>query len=169
MKKLLAIVMCVVMLLSLAAAKFICGALSDKLGAKFINLLCMGCTVLGLLMLADVNGTPMAMAAVVVFSVALVLTTITVPLLSSALFGYHPQGAIIGIFMALVPAASVITNPVVNMFYDRIGSYIPIFRVFAVISLAVTGLMVLLFILAGRDRKTFEATHPNLPDTEEVL
>ena len=71
--------------------------------------------------------------------------------------------------MALVPAASVITNPVVNMFYDRIGSYIPIFRVFAVISLAVTGLMVLLFVLAGRDRKTFEATHPNLPATEEVL
>jgi hypothetical protein len=111
----------------------------------------------------------MAVAAVVAFSVALVLTTITVPLLSSALFGYHAQGAIIGIFMALVPAASVITNPVVNMFYDRIGSYTPIFRVFAAIALAVTGLMVLLFVLAGRDRKKFEADHPNLKNQEEPV
>lgn len=158
-----------VMLLSLAAAKFICGALSDKLGAKFINLLCMGCTVLGLLLLADVNGAPMAIAAVVVFSVALVLTTITVPLLSSALFGYHPQGAIVGIFMALVPAASVITNPVVNSIYDRIGSYKPIFRVSAVFALAVIGLMVLLFVMADRDRKKYEEIHPHLPETEEAL
>lgn len=158
-----------VMLLALAAAKFICGALSDYLGAKTINLLCMLCTVLGLWMLAEVTGVPMAIASAVVFSIALVLTSITVPLLSSALFGYHSQGAIIGIFMALVPGASVITNPIVNALYDRIGSYSPIFRVAAVIALGVTGLMVLLFILAGRDRKKYEASHPSMPELEDIL
>lgn len=158
-----------VMLLALAASKFICGALSDLLGAKTINLLCMICTVVGLLIFAAVDSMTMAMVGAVVYSVSLVLTTITVPLLSSALFGYHSQGAIIGIFMALVPASSVITNPIVNALYDRIGSYRPIFQGGAVVSLAVTGLMVLLFILADRDRKKFEKNHPTMPELEEIL
>ena len=158
-----------VMLLALAAAKFICGALSDVLGAKAINLICMIATVVGLVLFAEVGGMPMAMAAAVVYSVSLVLTTITVPLLSSSLFGYHAQGSIIGIFMALVPAASVITNPIVNSVYDRIGSYRPIFRVGALVSLAVTGLMLLLFVLAGIDRRKYERNHPNMPDLEEII
>ena len=158
-----------VMLLALAASKFICGALSDLLGAKTINLLCMICTVVGLLIFAAVDSMTMAMVGAVVYSVSLVLTTITVPLLSSALFGYHSQGAIIGIFMALVPASSVITNPIVNALYDRIGSYRPIFQGGAVVSLAGTGLMVLLFILADRDRKKFEKNHPTMPELEEIL
>jgi len=158
-----------VMLLALAAAKFICGALSDVLGAKVINLLCMIATVVGLLLFAEVGGMPMAIAAAVVYAVSLVLTTITVPLLSSSLFGYHPQGAIIGVFMALVPASSVITNPVINMLYDRIGSYRPIFRGGAVVSLAVTGLMLLLFVLAGIDRKKYEKNHPNMPGLEDIV
>ena len=158
-----------VMLLALAASKFICGALSDVLGAKAINLLCMIATVVGLVLFAEVGGMPMAIAAAVVYSISLVLTTITVPLLSSSLFGYHAQGSIIGIFMALVPAASVITNPIVNSLYDRIGSYRPIFRGGAVLSLAVTGLMLLLFVLAGIDRRKYERNHPNMPDLEEIL
>ena len=146
-----------IMLLALAASKFICGTLSDVIGAKAITLLCMTATVAGLLLYAGANSMPIAIAAAVVYSISLVLTTITVPLLSNALFGYHAQGHIIGIFMALVPAASVITNPVVNSIYDRIGSYVPIFRGGAVLSLAVIGLMLLLFTLAAKDRKKFEA------------
>ena len=144
------------MLLALAASKFICGTLSDIVGAKTIALLCMSATVAGLLLYAGADTMPIAIAAALVYSVSLVLTTIIVPLLSNALFGYHPQGSIIGIFMALVPAASVITTPVVNSLYDRIGSYIPIFRGGAVLSLAVIGLMLLLFTLAANDRKKFE-------------
>ena len=158
-----------VMLLTLAGAKFLCGALSDVLGAKTINLICMLCTALGLFLLAQVDGTAMAYASVAVFSVALVMTTIAVPLLSTSLFGYHPQGSIIGIFMALVPAASVITNPVVNSIYDRIGSYRPIFLWGAVISLAVMGLMIPLFVLAGIDRKKYEKKRPAARETEEAL
>lgn len=157
-----------VMMLALAASKFICGALSDVLGAKTINLICMVCTALGLWMFAQTQGMAMAMGSAVVFSVGLTLTTITVPLLSSALFGYRPQGNVIGIFMALIPVASMITNPVVNGLYDRIGSYRPIFLGGAVLSLAVTGLMLLLFALAGIDRRKYEKSHPNMPVLEEI-
>lgn len=158
-----------VMMLALAAAKFICGALSDVLGAKTINLICMVCTALGLWMFTQTQGMAMAMGSAVVFSVGLTLTTITVPLLSSSLFGYHAQGSIIGIFMALIPVASMITSPVVNSIYDRIGSYRPIFQGGAVLALAVTGLMLLLFVLTGNDRKKFEKNHPTMPDLEETL
>lgn len=99
----------------------------------------------------------MAIAASAIFSVGIVMTTITVPLLSSALFGYKPQGAIIGILMALIPAASVVASPVVNMLYDRIGSYNPIFLGTAVIGAAVAVLMIPLFVLAERDRKQLES------------
>jgi len=153
-----------IMLLSLALAKFLCGALSDWVGSKKVNLLCMGCCVVGLTLLALVNGTAVAAVAMIVFSVGVVLTTITVPLLSSSLFGYHPQGGIIGIFMALIPAANVITTPVVNMLYDRIGSYSPIFLVFAGIGLATLAAMLVLYRLAGNDRKRYEATHPTEPE-----
>ena len=145
-----------IMLLALAAAKFICGSLSDFLGAKFINVLCILCSTVGLVLLTMVNGMPMAIAASVIFSIGAVMTTISIPLLSSSLFGYKPQGAIIGILMALVPAASVVTSPVVNALYDRIGSYSPIFLGSAVIGAIVTALMIPLFVMAGRDRKLLE-------------
>ena len=158
-----------ILLLALAAAKFICGILSDIIGARSTNLLCMLCTVAALVLLALINGPTMALIAMIVFSVALVMTTITVPLLSSSLFGYHCQSNIIGIFMALVPAASVVTNPIVNLIYDRIGSYKPIFLGGAILAAVTTALMILLFILAARDRKKYESTHSNMPALEDII
>ena len=156
-----------IMLLSLAAAKFICGSLSDLLGAKFINMLCMICGTIGLVLLTRVDGFSSALISSIFFSVGTVMTTITVPLLSTSLFGYKPQNTIIGIFMALIPASSVITCPIVNMLYDRIGSYSPIFLGTAGIGAVVVVLMIPLFIMASRDRKQFEASA--ISKTEETI
>lgn len=157
-----------IMLLSLAAAKFICGSLSDLLGAKFINILCMVCGSIGLVLLTRVDSFTSALIASVFFSVGTVMTTITVPLLSTSLFGYKPQNTIIGIFMALIPASSVITCPIVNMLYDRIGSYNPIFLGTAGIGATVVVLMIPLFILASRDRKQLESMNASIFETEET-
>lgn len=158
-----------IMLLALAATKFLCGILSDSLGAKTVNVLCMVCNVVALVLLAFSYNEWIALAAVLVFSFGLVMTTITVPLLSSALFGYHPQSNVIGIFMALIPAASVVTLPVVNSIYDRIGSYSPIFIVFSGIGLATLAIMFVLFAVADRERKRYETMHPELIDMEESV
>lgn len=158
-----------IMLLSLAAAKFICGLLSDSFGAKAVNVLCMVSSILGLILLAAVNSDVIAVCAVLVFSVGTVMTTITVPLLSSTIFGYHPQSSIIGVFMALVPASSVITLPLVNAIYDRIGTYRPIFMAFAGVGLATLALMFVLFTVSDRERKRYEALHPELTTMEESL
>lgn len=156
-----------IMLLALAATKFLCGILSDALGAKAVNVLCMVCNVAALILLAFSYNEWIALAAVLFFSVGLVMTTITAPLLSSALFGYHCQSGTVGIVMALIPAASVVTLPLVNTVYDRIGTYSPIFLVFAGVGLVTLAVMFVLFGVSDRDRKRFESAHPELIDMEE--
>ena len=158
-----------IMLLALAATKFFCGILSDICGAKAVNVLCLICNIAALVLLAFSQNEWIALAAVLVFSVGLVMTTITVPLLSSALFGYHPQSNIIGIFMALIPAASVVTLPVVNAIYDRIGTYSPIFLAFAGVGVVTLIIMFALFWISDRDRKRYEFVHPELIDMEESV
>lgn len=158
-----------IMLLALAATKFLCGMLSDALGAKTVNALCLVCNVIALILLAFSHNELMALAAVLAFSVGLVMTTITAPLLSSALFGYHPQSNIIGIVMALIPASSVVTLPLVNAIYDRIGTYSPIFLAFAGVGIATLIIMFILFWVSDRDRKHFESVHPELMDMEESV
>ena len=124
---------------------------------------------LALILLAFSHNELMALAAVLAFSVGLVMTTITAPLLSSALFGYHPQSNIIGIVMALIPASSVVTLPLVNAIYDRIGTYSPIFLAFAGVGIATLIIMFILFWVSDRDRKHFESVHPELMDMEESV
>jgi len=156
-----------VLLLALAVSKLVCGLLSDQFGIKATTVLCMVCSILGLVLLTFVDGYFVAVLAVLIFSMGLVIVSVPIPLLSSALFGYHPQGSIIGIFMALVPASSMIILPVVNTIYDHIGSYKPIFLTVSVVGVATLGLTVFLFLLAKRDRVRFESSHPEQEYIEE--
>ena len=155
-----------ILLLSLAVSKLVCGILSDHIGIKATTALCVICTIVGTILLTVVDGFVMAVIASVVFSIGLVLVSVPIPLLSAALFGYHPQGSIMGILMALPYAASMATMPIVNSIYDRIGSYNPIFGVVAILGAGTLALTVLLFILAGRDRKKYELGHPELKALE---
>lgn len=145
-----------IMLFAMAAAKFGCGALSDLIGAKKVTILCMLFCIVSLLLLCTINGYVWALLAVITHAIALPLTTITIPLLSSSLFGYQSHNAAVGIFLALVSAAALLSSPLANALYDILGSYNPIFLVTAVVSVGVTVLFILLFRLADRDRKAHE-------------
>ena len=157
-----------ILLLGLAGSKLLCGLLSDHVGAKFTTVLCIVCTIAGIILLTFVDGYAIAVTASIIYSIGLVFVTVPIPLLSSALFGYHPQGSIMGIFMALPSAAAMLSLPIVNSIYDRIGSYNPIFWVVAVMCACVLGLTVLLFVLADRDRKKYESTHSELKAFENA-
>lgn len=157
-----------ILLLGLAGGKLVCGLLSDHLGAKFTAVLCILCTVAGIILLTLVDGYTIAIVASIIFSIGLVFVTVPIPLLSSALFGYHPQSSIMGIFMALPYAASMASMPIVNSIYDRIGSYNPIFWVVAAMCAGILALTVLLFVMADRDRKKYESVHPELKASEEA-
>ena len=145
-----------IMLLGLTLSKVVCGSLCDVIGSKAVTLLCLICSTVSLFLLTFVDSYLSATVAVIVFAFALPLTSVTVPLLGSALFGYRTQNTTSGVFLAMVPAASMIITPIANASYDRLGSYNPIFRFVVVCSFGVIALYLLMFTMASRDRKRYE-------------
>ena len=95
--------------------------------------------------------------AIVVFSMALPVMTILVPLLASSLFGYQAQNQYNGIFLSMVSAAGIVASPISNAVYDRIGTYSPVFLVAAVLTVVLMGGYLLLYRLADKDRAKLEA------------
>jgi len=73
-------------------------------------------------------------------------------------FGYRAFGSITGVFLAMVSLGSMVAGPIVNLFYDRLGSYAPVFRVAALIDIALIGLYLLLFYLCEKEKRNFIAT-----------
>lgn len=142
-----------VMMLSLAVAKLVCGIASDWLGPKAVSVLCMGLAAIGQWLLADISTMAGAVFGLVIYSLALPITSVTVPLLTMSLFGYRAHDVAVGIFLAMVSVGSMLASPLMNLAYDAIGSYGPMFRGAAVLDIIVIGLYLLLFVLAGRDRK----------------
>lgn len=142
-----------VLLLCLSGAKLAGGWLSDRIGAKRVTLLCAGCAAAGQFLLADVSNLPLCYIGIVLFSMGLLATTITVPLLTMPLFGYRAFGSITGVFLAMISLGSMVAGPIVNLLYDRLGSYAPVFRVAALIDIALIGLYLLLFYLCEKEKK----------------
>lgn len=144
-----------VLMLCLSGAKLTGGWLSDRIGAKSMTLLCAGCAAAGQYLLADVSNVPLCYVGIVLFSVGLLAVSITVPLLSMPLFGYRAFGSITGVFLAMISLGNMVAGPIVNLLYDRLGSYAPVFRVAALIDIALIGLYLLLFYLCEKEKRHF--------------
>lgn len=147
------------LMLVLAAVKFGCGSLSDMIGARWVTMICLAGTAVSLVLFTVITGPISAFIAVAVYSLSLPLTSTMIPLLSSALFGYQSQAGCVGIFFAMASVSGMITAPVTNAIYDRIGTYEPIFLVGAVIAVCLMGMYLLMYKLAGRDKKQILAIH----------
>ena len=146
-----------VLMLGLAGFKILAGYLCDRIGARKVALLCMSFDAVALMLLALTTGFAMSLAAVVIFSMGLPIVTIIIPLLASTLFGYQAQTEYNGIFIAMVSAASMVAGPLSNAFYDRLGTYSPVFLVAAALTVGLMGMYLLMYRLADKDRKNFEA------------
>ena len=146
------------LLLCLSAVKLGGGWLCDWIGPKSVTLLCAGCAAAGQFLLSDVSNPLLSYIGVFLLAMGLLSTTITVPMLAMPLFGYRAFGSITGIFLAMVSLASMAAGPIVNLFYDLLGSYSPVFRAAAVIDVALIGLYLLLFYLCEKEKKHFLAT-----------
>lgn len=147
-----------ILLLCLSGAKLAGGWLSDQIGAKRVTILCAACAAGGQFLLADVSNPILCYVGIVLFSMGLLATTVTVPLLTMPLFGYRAFGSITGIFLAMISLGSMVAGPIVNLFYDWLGSYSPVFRVAALIDVVIIGLYLLLFYLCEKEKKHFLAT-----------
>lgn len=138
------------MMLLLTAGKLGSGALCDWLGAKRVTLALVLLGAAGLWLLAGVKDISSAVLALVVFSPGLAITTVTIPMLTTTLFGYRAHDAIVGIFLSMSAVSPMLAIPLANLIFDWLGSYSPLFRVAAVVGLGVAGLYLLLYRLAER-------------------
>lgn len=148
------------LMLILAAAKLICGGLSDKLGAKTVTVICMACAVIGQFMLSATSDPVLCYIALTALSVGMCMTALMAPLLSAPLFGYRGCLTANSILLAMCSLASIFSSPISNTCYDLTGSYTPAFRIASIVNCVVLGLYLLLFVIANAERKRYFQTHP---------
>ena len=144
----------------LAITKLLCGWVSEKIGGKALAVICMACAALGLLGLSDLSSPIVAYAAVIAFSVGLTMTSITIPLLSEAVFGFQTSTNVVGLLISMGTLASTVSSPISNFCFDAIGSYNPVFRVVAVVELGLIGLLFAIFWMFGKKEKAYWQANP---------
>lgn len=147
------------LMLVLAGVKFCCGIFSDKIGAKRVAMVCVACTGLAAVLFSFVTSPAIALIAVIFFSASLPITSVMVPLLSSALFGYQSQATCLSIFMGIISLAGIISGPTANLIFDTLGSYDLFFWICAVGSAALMLLYPVMYKLAARDKARIIAEH----------
>ncbi len=145
-----------ILLLCLTGSKILAGFLCDAIGARKVALLCMVFDMAGLILLATAGGLTAAIIAIIVFSLALPIVTVVIPLLAASLFGYQAQAQYTGIFLSMVSAASIVASPISNAIYDKIGTYSPVFFTAAGITVLLIGMYLLMYRLADKQREKTE-------------
>lgn len=147
------------MMLALAAVKFGCGIFSDKIGAKWVTMGCLACTCISAALFPFAGSSSVALITVLIFSASLPLTSVMVPLLCSALFGYQAQASCLSIVMAIISLAGIVSGPTANMIFDTTGSYNLFFGICAVGSAALMVLYPVMYRLADKDKAQILAEH----------
>lgn len=140
------------MLLLLSAAKLITGFLVDRIGAKWVSVLCITCGIVGLRLMAGVHDMTGGLIAVAIYTFSIPNTSITVPLLTMQLFGYKAHATAEGIFMAMISFAGMVAAPLINAVYDKLGSYSPVYSLSSILQIFLIGLFVVLFRMAEKKK-----------------
>lgn len=134
------------MMLILSGVKLVAGALCDAIGAKRVAIICHISCATGLALLLLLPQTDFAMIlALLVFDFCMPMTTLLFPLLSVELFGYQSQSQFLGVIMSMTSASTILSGPVSNFIYDRVGSYVPVFLCSIAIALSLTLVYLILF------------------------
>jgi len=141
-----------IMMLLLTGTKFLVGLLSDKLGARRINLVCLVFSALSLVTLALTTNYATALLAMILYSVALPLVTIMTPLIAFSVFGYRAQMEYTGIFLAIIAITSFLGEYFSNLIYDLTSSYRIAFFIGAAVAVVSLILYLILYRLAERDK-----------------
>lgn len=146
-----------IMLLVLAAAKLLFGFLSDKIGAKTVTMISLIACTISFVLLAEISGPASTYVAAVVYSISLLLTAFIPQILVPSLLGYRSGAEAMGIVVSMISAANMIATPLTNFLRDMLGSYRPVFRATALVSVGIIALYVVIYALSAKDRKKQEA------------
>lgn len=139
-----------VLMLTLAAVKLLVGFAHDRFGARTVVIVCLLCGSAGQGILTATDEPALCYAAIMLFAVGLCMTSIVIPLLTPPLFGYVGSQSVTGILLGLTSLSSVISGPVSGYSYDTTGSYIPVYRITAIVLLGILAVYLLLFAQARR-------------------
>lgn len=144
--------------LMLCAMKFLTGIVYDKLGIRITAAICsvagIGMILLLLLIRPSPLGNALALVQGFISAVGLPLETIMLPLLATELFGRKDYAKLMGIVAAACTAGCAIGVPVVNVFYDLLGSYAEaLWGMVAVMIVVTVGLQMVLCVAKKEKKK----------------
>ncbi len=141
----------------LATAKFLTGFLYDKTGLRITASICIGIAVISCIMLSMVKGTQTGFVLAVAYSAispyALPLETIMLPIYANDLFGKMSYSNVLGIFVSANTAGYALGAPLLNLCYDKMGSYVPGLVAVSIIMIIMLVLLQFVVSAAHKERK----------------
>ena len=147
-------------MLALTFSKFLTGFLYDKFGLRTTVSICSLAGIVVMVMLAFITNTLTGKIMSIIYSVisafALPMETVLIPLYASDLFGQKSFTKAMGVFAAVNTAGFALGAPIINGFYDALGSYKYGFILFAVIMLVVFVGFQFVISTAHKERKKTE-------------
>ena len=138
------------------AAKILVGVIYDKFNLRKVLLVCEGAAILSFTILAFITpttfGAVLAFVYAVAFAFAMPLETLVIPLVTNDLFGNANYDKILGYMIAANYSGYAVGAPVVNLCYDKFGTYKPVLLVLAAVML--TSMIAFQFIIttASKDK-----------------
>lgn len=112
---------------ALVLSKILSGFLTDKFGIKssanICNIAGIGAGVLFLSINNSNNLMLLSIIGVIIFSIAVPLETIMVPLIVGEIFGQKSYNTFLGISTSIICVGMALGNPVTNLTYDIFGNY----------------------------------------------
>ncbi len=146
---------------ALAVFKFLTGFVYDKKGLKFTMLICDFAAIVMLILMMAISdsfgGKIVAMIFRVLAALALPLETIMLPLIAENIFGDIDYGKLLGVFTSVNVCGYAVGPLAANACFDLLGTYQPVFVVYAVIMVLVTVAFLFVHKQARETRQAVEA------------
>ena len=137
------------MSLILLFSKMGTGYLFDRFGLRKTFLFCILCGCIALTSLAFASTPLVAAMYSIVIPFAFPLETIMLPLIAMDLYGHHSYSKIMGLFVSFNTMGYAVGGPIMNLVFDRTGTYRSIIMVMVGI-LAAVGIVMQFVITAAR-------------------
>jgi len=124
-----------VFFISVACCKVLLGFSYDKLGLRNTLRFSLAANTLGILCLLLAKGPGWYWAFAVLFGISLPLETVLMPLIVTTVFGEKDFATFVGVGLALASAGMAVGNPLLNSFFDHLGTYQGVLAIFVGLSL----------------------------------
>ena len=136
--------------------KFFTGFMYDRFGLRKTMTICMGCSILTMLLLGITKnsavGVVLAFVNAILTAIALPLETVMLPLYADDLFGDKSYSKIMGIVIAANTFGYAVGSPLINFCYDIFGSYAPAYFIAAILMIIVLVLTQIVITSAHKTR-----------------